>query len=68
VAHRSFEPLLIQDRRVDEARKRGLARADLFRLAPDLAPDRIVVLDIGFNCRDGFRHRNLAAPAFLRLY
>ena len=52
MAHRIFEPRMVQHRRIDETAERGLGRADLFGLAPHLAPDRIVALDLRLGRRE----------------
>ena len=62
MAHGILEPRMIQHRRIDEAAKRGLGRADLLGLAPHLAPDRIVALDLRLCRREGLLHRNLNLP------
>ena len=59
VADGVLEALVVQHRRVDEAAERGLSRADLLGLAPYLAPDRIVALDLALCGSEGLLHRIL---------
>jgi hypothetical protein len=54
VAYGVLEPVMVQNRGIDEAAECGLGRADLLGLAPHLAPDRIVALDVPFFGRQGF--------------
>ena len=57
-----LEPRMVEHGRIDEAAKRGLGRADLLGLAPHLAPDRIVALDLRLCRREGLLHGNLNLP------
>ncbi len=41
VDHRGFQPVMVQDGRIDEGRKLGLASHDLLGFAADARPDRI---------------------------
>ena len=57
-----LEPRMVEHGRIDEAGKRRLGRADLLGLAPHLAPDRIVALDLRLCRREGLLHGNLNLP------
>jgi hypothetical protein len=53
-----FETVMAEHGRVNETAKRRLGSADLVRLAPNLAPDRIVARDRGLLRLLGLLHRN----------
>jgi hypothetical protein len=62
-----LKPCVVQHGRIDETAKRRLGRADLLGLAPHLAPDGIVALDLRLCRREGLLHQNLNSPLSLGL-